>query len=81
MNNEATGLEIAVIGMAGRFPGAGSVDEFWENIKNGVESISFFSDEQLKGVGADDQLLANPAYIRGNGLLDGIEYFEPVFFL
>jgi acyl transferase domain-containing protein len=33
-----TGLEVAVIGMSGRFPGAGTNDEFWDNIKNGIES-------------------------------------------
>jgi acyl transferase domain-containing protein len=42
-----TGLEIAVIGMAGKFPGAKDIDEFWENLKNGVESVTVFSDEEL----------------------------------
>ena len=37
-----TGLEIAVIGMAGRFPGAADIDEFWDNLKNGMETIAFF---------------------------------------
>ncbi|MCP5102653.1 MAG: acyltransferase domain-containing protein [bacterium] len=77
---EATGLEIAVIGMAGRFPGAGSVSEFWENIKNGVESITFFSDEQLKETGVDPPLLENPDFVRAKGVLEGIEFFEPLFF-
>jgi acyl transferase domain-containing protein len=48
VNNKMTGLEIAVIGMAGRFPGAKNIDEFWNNLKNGIESISFFSDEELE---------------------------------
>ena len=42
-----TGLEVAVIGMAGRFPGAGDIREFWENLKNGVEAVTFFSSEEL----------------------------------
>ena len=42
-----TGLEIAVIGIAGRFPGAKNVDEFWKNLKNGVESVEFFTEEEL----------------------------------
>ena len=49
--NNLTGLEIAVIGMAGRFPGAKNIEEFWNNLKNGVESISFFSDQELEEVG------------------------------
>ena len=45
MNTSDDQLEdIAIIGMAGRFPGAGNVDEFWLNLRNGVESIRFFTD-------------------------------------
>ena len=40
---------IAVIGMAGRFPGAADVDEFWANIRDGVESIHEYSDEETQG--------------------------------
>ena len=36
---------IAIIGMAGRFPGAKDVDQFWQNLRDGVESIEFFSDQ------------------------------------
>mgnify|MGYP001766054649 CR=1 FL=1 len=46
-NDSLNGLEIAIIGMSGRFPGAMDTRELWENIKNGVESIPFFSDEEL----------------------------------
>ena len=42
------GAGIAIVGMAGRFPGAGGIEAFWENLRNGVESISFFSDEELR---------------------------------
>ena len=41
-----SGLEVAVIGLACRFPGAEEVNEFWNNLKTGVESVSFFSDEE-----------------------------------
>ena len=44
-NNSFTGLEVAVIGMAGRFPGAENIDEFWHNLKNGIETVSFFSEK------------------------------------
>ena len=47
---------IAVIGLTGRFPGAKNVDEFWQNLKGGVETITRFSDQELKAAGVD------PAY-------------------
>ncbi|MCP4659571.1 MAG: AMP-binding protein, partial [bacterium] len=43
----AAGSEIAVIGLAGRFPGAGSIEAFWRNLRDGLESITFFSDQEL----------------------------------
>ena len=50
-DDDLAGLEIAIIGLAGRFPGAGSVDELWANLTAGVESISFFSDAELRASG------------------------------
>ena len=43
--------DIAVIGLACRFPGAQTVEKFWDNLKGGVESITTFSDEELKKAG------------------------------
>lgn len=78
--SERTGLEIAVIGMDGRFPGAKNIEEYWQNLKNGVESISFFSDEELRRAGIDSELLQDPNYIKAKGVLDDIEYFDSSFF-
>jgi phthiocerol/phenolphthiocerol synthesis type-I polyketide synthase E len=75
-----TGLEVAVIGMAGRFPGAGDIDEFWNNLKDGVESITFFSDDELAEAGIDNQTLKHANYVKANGLLENIEYFDSLFF-
>jgi len=75
-----TGLEIAVIGMAGRFPGAKNIEEFWDNLKNGRESIYFFTDEELEEAGADPQLLKNPNIVKANGLLEDIDCFDASFF-
>ena len=44
---------IAIIGMAGRFPGASDVDAFWRNIRDGIESFTLFSDEELLATGVD----------------------------
>ncbi len=76
-----TGLEIAVIGMAGRFPGAPDIERFWENLKNGVESIAFYSEAELQDAGVEPDLLNNPNYVRcGGGLLEDNEYFDAAFF-
>ncbi len=71
---------IAIIGLAGRFPGAKSIDEFWQNLRDGVESISFFSDEELKAAGVDPALLDDPSYVRAHGALEGVEWFDASFF-
>ena len=45
---QLTGMEIAIIGMHGEFPGAKNIASFWENLREGKETISFFSDEESK---------------------------------
>ena len=74
------GLDIAIIGMAGRFPGAANVDEFWRNLKSGVESISFFSDEELLAAGVDPAVFNAPNYVKAGGALEGIDLFDASFF-
>jgi acyl transferase domain-containing protein len=79
--HEKTGLEIAVIGMAGRFPGAKNINEFWNNLKNGVESISFLTGEELEELGIADNILNDPNYVPvKGGVLDNTEYFDSSFF-
>ncbi len=83
MNKESqnrTGLEVAVIGMAGRFPGANNCREFWENLKNGVESITFFSGEELKESGETAEVTGNNQYVPANSFIEGFEYFDADFF-
>jgi len=76
-----TGLEIAVIGMAGRFPGAADIHEFWDNLKNGVESIPFYSDEELESQGVSPNLTGDPFFVKTNGgVLEDKEYFDTAFF-
>lgn len=82
MNQQAglTGFEIAIIGMAGRFPAAKNIQEYWENLVDGKETISFFSDEELMEAGISRGSLAHPNYVKANGLLEDIEYFDSSFF-
>jgi acyl transferase domain-containing protein/acyl carrier protein len=78
---EATNArDIAIIGMSGRFPGAGNVDKFWRNLRDGIESIAFFSDEELDRAGVDSETIGNPSYIKAAGVLEGIELFDAAFF-
>jgi phthiocerol/phenolphthiocerol synthesis type-I polyketide synthase E len=79
-SNPRTGLEVAVIGMAGRFPGAKNIQEFWDNLKNGVESISFFSDIELEKTGVSKKLLENPNFVKSKGVITGSDYFDSSFF-
>ncbi|HSL55154.1 MAG TPA: type I polyketide synthase, partial [Pyrinomonadaceae bacterium] len=71
---------IAIIGMAGRFPGAANVDEFWRNLRGGVESISFFSEQDLIKAGVDQAHLRAPNYVKAKGVLEGAELFDANFF-
>ncbi|MEI7718058.1 MAG: polyketide synthase, partial [Mycobacterium sp.] len=71
---------IAVIGMAGRFPGAGSVSAFWDNLRRGEESVVTLSEESLTAAGVTAKTLADPAYVRRAALLDGVEEFDADFF-
>jgi len=71
---------IAVVGMRGRFPGAETIDDFWRNLRDGVESISFFSDEELRAAGVDDARLASSDYVKARAVLDNVELFDAKFF-
>ncbi|BFH14940.1 non-ribosomal peptide synthetase [Paenibacillus melissococcoides] len=72
--------DIAVIGMAGRFPGARSIAEFWSNLEQGQESISFFTDDELAEYGFDRDLLQRPEFVKAKGVLDEMDRFDPAFF-
>ncbi len=71
---------IAVIGMACRFPGSSSVEEFWKNLCDGVESIRALSDEEMLAAGLDPEELTNPRHVAAAALLDGIDRFDAAFF-
>ena len=74
------GQKIAIVGMAGRFPGAEDLEAFWKNLKDGVESITHFTDEELLSSGVDGESLRRPNYVKAKPLLDGVELFDASFF-
>ncbi|MEV4218611.1 SDR family oxidoreductase [Nonomuraea sp. NPDC049725] len=71
---------IAIVGMAGRFPGAPDVDAFWRNLREGVESITFFSEDELLAAGADPEQVRDPAYVPARPVLDDVGGFDAAFF-
>lgn len=70
---------IAIIGMVGRFPGAGNVDELWQNLCQGLESTTFFKDEELNP-SIDPNLCKDPSYVKARGIIPGGETFDAAFF-
>ncbi|HEV2844100.1 MAG TPA: type I polyketide synthase, partial [Thermoanaerobaculia bacterium] len=79
-HREWNGSEIAILGMAGRFPGAPDIERFWENLKNGVESVRFFTDEELLAAGVPPERLSHPAYVKASAVLDDIDRFDAGLF-
>lgn len=71
---------MAIVGMAGRFPGARDLDAFWRNIREGVESLEPFSDADLHGAGVDPALSAQPQYVRKGTVLEDADHFDAGFF-
>ncbi|WP_394823180.1 type I polyketide synthase [Pendulispora albinea] len=71
---------IALIGMACRFPGAGNVEAFWRNLAAGVESIAFYTPEELEALGADPDRAGDPAYVRASSTIEGTDLFDAEFF-
>jgi phthiocerol/phenolphthiocerol synthesis type-I polyketide synthase E len=71
---------IAIIGLSGRFPGANNVPAFWKNLCEGVESVNFFTTQELLDAGVDAELLNHPAYVKAQALLDNVEDFAASFF-
>lgn len=72
---------IAIIGMSGRFPGARDVDQFWQNLVKGVDSVSRFREDELEySVATGDPSEQDQRFIRARGVLDGVDLFDAEFF-
>ena len=72
--------DIAIIGLSGRFPGARHIDEFWHNLCNGIESISFFTNQELKDEGIDSDAINDSSYVKAKPIIEGAEMFDAQFF-
>src|SRR4051812_17655886 len=71
---------VAIIGMACRLPGARDLRDFWHNLRDGVDSITFFSEKQLAAAGIPKVVWDDPSYVNANGVLDDVEMFDAEFF-
>jgi amino acid adenylation domain-containing protein len=78
-NNESASSNIAVIGMSGRFPGADSIEDLWQILKDGRETISFFSQDQLD-VSISESLRKDKLYVAARGIVPSAKEFDATFF-
>ena len=74
------GLDLAVIGLACRFPGAHDSATFWRNLRDGVESITRLGEEDLQSAGVHERLRHDLNYVRMRGVIEGIDLFDADFF-
>jgi amino acid adenylation domain-containing protein len=72
--------DLAVVGMAGRFPGAADVGTFWSNLCSGTESITFYDGETLRAAGVPEPELNDPDYVRAAATVDGHDLFDARLF-
>lgn len=71
--------DVAIIGMSCRFPGANSIEEFWHNLCNGVESISWFEDQDILESGVTRELVNHPDYVKASPILEDVTGFDADF--
>ncbi|MFH8349507.1 SDR family NAD(P)-dependent oxidoreductase [Streptomyces sp. NPDC018045] len=74
------GCDVAIVGMAGRFPGAPDLDRFWRNLCDGKESVSFFDDAELAAAGVSREEFSRPDYVKAGARTEGIDLFDAEFF-
>ncbi len=77
---ESADIDIAIIGMACRFPGANDIESFWHNLREGIESITFWSDEELLARGVAAEVLNDTRYIKAGAQLNEVDCFDASFF-
>lgn len=80
LNSDFSDSDVAIIGLDCRFPGASNYHEFWNNLKAGVESITFFSDEEMAQAGIPESDYKNERYVAAASLIEGADCFDHAFF-
>jgi phthiocerol/phenolphthiocerol synthesis type-I polyketide synthase E len=80
MRHDVSVADVAIVGMAGRFPGAPDVSAFWQNLCNGVESVRVFTAEELMPLGVEPRRLRDPRFVPASSFIDNVEWFDAPFF-
>ncbi len=80
LQDDGGSADIAIVGMAGRFPGAPSVDALWDKLRQGESAAVAFSDDELRAKGVPDASLNDPAYVKSGMVLEGVDQFDAAFF-
>jgi acyl transferase domain-containing protein len=71
---------IAIVGMRARFPGADDLEQFWQNLASGTESITRLSPDEMRAAGIPDELMNLPGYVNAAPLLGDVDLFDAEFF-
>ncbi|MEU6235012.1 SDR family NAD(P)-dependent oxidoreductase, partial [Kitasatospora sp. NPDC047058] len=77
---EVAETDVAIIGMAGRFPGADDLESFWRLLSEGREGITRFGREELAAAGVPAALLDDPAYVPAHGVIPDVDLFDTGYF-
>lgn len=72
--------DIAIIAVACQFPGSNNPEEFWQHLCQGEETISHFSDQQLREAGISEEVLKDPRYVKARGVIEDADCFDAPFF-
>ncbi len=70
---------VAIVGMAGRFPGADNLAEFWLNLRDGISSVTRFTDAELED-SFPPEIRNAPNFVKARPILKGVELFDAPFF-
>ncbi|MEQ7681104.1 non-ribosomal peptide synthetase [Bacillus ayatagriensis] len=71
---------VAIVGISCQFPGAKNHHEFWKQLREGKESVRFYSEEELREAGVPEDLIENPDYVPALSTIEGKDLFDPEFF-
>ena len=78
--NTTKSMDIAIVGMSGQFPGATTLDEYWDNLINGVNSVTHINRWNPHSYYDEDPNVTDKSYINRSGLLEDMDKFDPLFF-
>ncbi|WP_282117787.1 non-ribosomal peptide synthetase/type I polyketide synthase [Maribacter aquivivus] len=79
VKNKNKSKDVAIIAMSARFPGANTIDQFWDVLKNGRETISFFTPEELDQ-SIPEATRKDPLYVAARGIVPSAKTFDARFF-